>query len=435
MIIASMMFVIGAALQLTGHVATFYVGCFLTGLGVGPITVIAPLYVPQIAPPQFRGRCIGIFEICYQLGGLMGFWINYGVNLHISGSSGVQWRIPVGMQLPLMLVFLAAIVFLPETPRFLIKTGSVDAATQVLSKLRNLDRTHEYIQQEVTDIRDELNIERTLMGANNEDSQLQTFKRQIKECTKRNILYRISIGVVTQFFGQLSGINGISYSSPRIFRSLGVQGKSAGLFATGIYGVVKAIAALIACGYLVDRIGRRTLLLAGASIMSFSNFFVGSYIKIGNQVKPMHRSAEEALQRVLSSIHLYVIGFVSSFAGVPFILASETVPISVRAISATLGAATQWIMNVVVSKATPYLITDIGHGTFFSFGSCFVGGIYVWFFVPETKSLPLEHMAVAFGHEDVVSDHRRLSNKEEEVGGVREIDETREPERGLPSRV
>jgi Sugar (and other) transporter len=88
-------------------------------------------------------------------------------------------------------------------------------------------------------------------------------------------------------------------------------------------------------------------------------------------------------------------------------LSSETVPINVRAISATLGASTQWLMNLVITKATPYMISSIGYGTFF-FGSCVVcGAFYIFsFFISETKGVPLEHIAVVFGHEDIVSAKR-----------------------------
>ncbi|KAL2203364.1 hypothetical protein CC79DRAFT_1390729 [Sarocladium strictum] len=169
--------------------------------------------------------------------------------------------------------------------------------------------------------------------------------------------------------------------------------------------------------------------------MTFSNFFVGPYIKIGNPSEDDAQISGGGIA-AYAFIYVYVIGFVSSFAGVPFILASENVPFSIRAISATLGAATQWIMNLVVTKATPYLITDIGYGTFFFFGSCIcLGVVYVWFFVPETKGVPLEHMAVAFGHEDLVSDHQRLSNKEEEVGRVCEVNSAKQPEREMATRL
>ncbi|KAL1873611.1 hypothetical protein VTK73DRAFT_798 [Phialemonium thermophilum] len=406
LIIASAVFSVGAALQLTGHIAELYPGRFLTGLGVGPLTVVVPLYISEISAPAFRGRCIGLFEVAYQLGGLLGFWINYGASLHIPASNPTQWRLPVAMQLPLIGVFFIGCIFLPETPRFLIKRNRFERAASVLSYLRNLDASHPYIQRELANIQDEVQMERTLMGVTADTSRMQVAKKTLRDCLRPKIAYRISVGLVTQFFGQLSGINGINYYSPEIFKSLGVVGTSTGLFATGIYGVVKFTTAFISYFFLVDRVGRKTLLLAGAAVMFVSHIFLGAYIKVAGPGTGGDAQITSGGIAACAFVYIYVIGFVSSFAGVPFILSAETVPINVRAISACLSGATQWLFNLVITKATPYLISSIGFGTFFFFaGWVLLGAVYVWFFVPETRGIPLEHMARAFGHEDNIQDH------------------------------
>lgn len=125
-------------------------------------------------------------------------------------------------------------------------------------------------------------------------------------------------------------------------------------------------------------------------------FFVGGYIEVS---KPAGADAKITSGGIAACafIYIYVIGFVMSYGGVPWILSSECVPLSVRSISATLGAATQWLFNLVISKSTSYMINSIGGGTFFFFGSFALAGmVYVWFFVPETREIPLEHMAEVF---------------------------------------
>ncbi|OIW32719.1 MFS quinate transporter QutD, partial [Coniochaeta ligniaria NRRL 30616] len=407
LLFSAMIFVVGAALQLTGHIETFYVGRFLTGLGVGPVTSVAPLYISEIAPPAFRGRCIGLFEIACQVGSLLGFWIAFGVSSHISASNSAQWRIPVGIQLPLISLFLLACIFLPETPRFLVKKSREDKGLEVLSRLRNLQPGHAYVQNEYNNIRDELQLERALMGYNDEDSTWQRLKKLARDCTRKEIAYRISVGVVTQLIGQLSGTNGINYYSPIIFRSLGVSGTRSGLFATGIYGVVKFVTVTTSLLFLVDRLGRRTLLLGGSVVMAFSLFFVGIYVRVAGVAGTGTNEVSITSGGIAACafIYIYVVGYMASFAGIPYILSSETVPIHVRAISSTLGAATQWLMNLVIAKSTPYMISSIGYGTFIFFAVCVVvGGVYVWFFLPETKGVPLEHMSAAFGYEDAIED-------------------------------
>ncbi|OBT97447.1 hypothetical protein VE01_04412 [Pseudogymnoascus verrucosus] len=202
---------------------------------------------------------------------------------------------------------------------------------------------------------------------------------------------------------QLSGINGMNYFSPLIFKSLGVTGTDTGLFATGIYGVVKSVSATISMLFLVDRIGRKTLLLSSCGIMSFSLFFVGAYVKITHPDGFTQQINSGAIAAI-AFIYIYSIGYASAFGGIPYILLSEAAPLNVRTVSATLGASMQWVMNLVITKATPYMISSIGYGTFFFFGSCVVcGWIYIFIWAPETKGVSLEHMAAAFGHDDVVA--------------------------------
>lgn len=410
-LIASAVFLVGSALQIIGNLPCFYVGRFLTGIGVGPLTVVCPLYISETAPAKLRGRFIGTFEIMYQIGGLLGFWVNYGCAQHISGTSPTQWRIPVSLQVPLAGILGLTCIFLPETPRWLAKRDLSEKALSVLSRLRGLSPDHDFVQKEMFDINAELRIERAALGVDADTSAYMRWKMRFSECVSPAMRRRISVGIITQMFGQLSGINGINYYSPTIFKSLGVVGTNTALFATGIYGVVKTITAIIAYFYIVDRLGRRTLLLSGAAIMAVSLFFIGGYIKIAKPVAAT--SADQQITKggiaACAFIYIYVIGFVSSFAGVPFILSSECVPLNIRAVSATLGAATQWLFNLVITKSTPYMVTSLGFGTFFFFGSCIiVGAVYVWFFVPETKGVALEHMARVFGKDDLVESERRI---------------------------
>jgi sugar porter (SP) family MFS transporter len=408
LIIPSILFLVGAAIELTGNIGTLYAGRLLTGLGLGPLTMVASLYVSEIAPAAFRGRCIGFFEIQIQLGALLGFWINYGVSLHISSLTATQWRVPISLQLPLISGLLIGSLFLPESPRFLLKKDNIEEAVATLARLRNLDATHPFIQQEVNDIRTEIQLERASSGIDVDSSHWTSIKAKLHECTRRDILHRISVGVMCQLIAQLSGINGMNYYSPLIFESLGVAGTSTSLFATGIYGVVKSASATLSMLLLVDRLGRRTLLLISSAIMIFSLFFVGAYVKIAHPGTDTENIRGGAIAAI-AFIYIYAIGYALAFGGVPYMLSSETVPINVRAISATLGASMQWLMNLVITKATPYMISSIGYGTFFFFGSCVVcGAIYIFLFVPETKGVPLEHMAAAFGYEDAVAIQEKM---------------------------
>lgn len=170
MIIPSIIFLVGAAIELVGNLESLYAGRLLTGLGLGPLTMVAPLYVSGIAPAALRGRFIGFFEIMIQLGALLGFGINCGVSINLSSSSAAQWRVPISLQIPLICALLLGSIFLLESPRFLMKKDNIEQATSTLCQLRNLNISHPLLQQELNDIHTEVQLERESMGDTRGDS-------------------------------------------------------------------------------------------------------------------------------------------------------------------------------------------------------------------------------------------------------------------------
>ncbi|KIX96426.1 uncharacterized protein Z520_07692 [Fonsecaea multimorphosa CBS 102226] len=431
LILSALLFAIGASIQLVPNIGSFYFGRFIAGVGVGPLTVVGPLYLSEVSPAPIRGRCVGFFEIAYQLAGMLGFWINYGVGLHMSPESDAQWRIPVAIQLVLVGLFLCGSVLLCESPRFLIKQDAQEEARKVLTRLRRLRPDDEYITREMHDIQAELQLERHLLGIDPTLSRWQNTRRRLAECVRPQIMRRISCGMLCQLVANLSGINGINYYSPTIFKTLGVVGTNTGLFATGVYGCVKFITSIISLFWLVDRLGRRFLLLSGTAVLVFSLFFVGSYVKIADPVAPADGAAKSISGGGIAAcafIYIYVIGYVTAYGGVPYILSSEAVPLNVRAISSALGAGTLWLTAIAITKATPYMITNIRYGVFYFFGSCsFLGAIAIYFWIPETRGVPLEHMATVFGYEDEVGPKQIHITEIKSVadhGQVVEIEET-----------
>lgn len=150
MLVAGLLFSIGVALQMVGHIGLLYGGRVLTGLGVGGSAMILPIYIAECAPAAIRGRLVGIFEVMLQIALVFGFWVNYGVNKNISPLGNTQWRIPVGVQLiPAGMLFIC-LSFMPESPRWLASKSKRTSALRSLSWIRNLPETHEYVQRELT---------------------------------------------------------------------------------------------------------------------------------------------------------------------------------------------------------------------------------------------------------------------------------------------
>jgi hypothetical protein len=224
-------------------------------------------------------------------------------------------------------------------------------------------------------------------------------------------------------FMQMAGSNAINFYSPRIFKQIGLSGTTTGLYATGIYGIVRFVAVCIAMLFIVDRFGRTKMLMYGSALMSACMWYIGAYVTVSS--RSTAASAAESTSTNISAggyaactlIYIYAIGFCFSWAGVPWIYCSEIFPLRIRAMGVALCTATHWLMNFVIARSVPYMITNIGGGTYFVFASFLVAAIgFVFFFVPETKGLSMESMDVLFGETRPEEGRSRYDVDEEKAG-------------------
>jgi hypothetical protein len=185
-----------------------------------------PVYIAETSPPSIRGRLVGIFEILSQGGGMCGFWINYAVNQTISKSTKTQWIVPLAIQLIPGVLLFTGTFWCPESPRWHAKQDNWEEAGMILSDIRNLPRDHPYINKELSEIREQI--------------ELQT-KRLFEKGTRN----RIVIGLLLMACQNLTGVNIITYYSPRIFETLGITGTDTKLFATGFYGIAKTLGMIV----------------------------------------------------------------------------------------------------------------------------------------------------------------------------------------------
>lgn len=206
-----------------------------------------------------RGRLVGIFEVCSQAGGMLGFWINYAVKSSIPDSTKTQWIVPLALQLAPGAVLFLGMFICPETPRFMAKQDNWEAAEKVLCHLRMLPADHPYIRRELADIREQAEF----MNAGH-----LTAKQQFKRLFQKGTRNRIAIGLILMCCQNMTGVNIITYYSPRIFQTLGITGTSTKLFATGFYGIAKTLGMIVFSLWLVEKVGRRKGLIYGAFVGS-----------------------------------------------------------------------------------------------------------------------------------------------------------------------
>ncbi|CEJ56450.1 hypothetical protein PMG11_02656 [Penicillium brasilianum] len=414
-------FIVGSIMQVAsaGNKPLMFVGRVLGGMGVGAASMLVPLYTAECAPPKIRGRLVGIYEIGVQVGTCMGFWINFGVEQHMAPTSA-QWMTPFALQLIPGGLLLIGLWFMPESPRWMAKAHGRSRVTEVLSLLRNLPGDHPDVQHEVDDILQQLELERAMSP----DGTLSS----VKELMQPGIRYRLFLGVVIMIFFQMAGSNAINYYSPRIFRSIGLTGSKTTLVSTGIYGIVRLVTVFFAMYFVVDRFGRKPMLIFGSIVMAISMWLIGAFVKIQSAEVKTGDSISGTSYAAAVFIYLFAVSFCFSWAGVPWIICSEIYPLQVRGVAVSICVATHWLFNFVIARSVPYMISNISFGTYFVFAACTTLSVpFVWLMIPETKGLSLEEVDLlfedrifslrprssSFGHE--VSDHKAAVEQVESV--------------------
>ncbi|MGZ3756875.1 MAG: sugar porter family MFS transporter [Mucilaginibacter sp.] len=342
---------LGAAVSTNVYMFMFF--RFVSGLSIGASSVVAPVYISEIAPPKYRGRMV----ISFQLNVVAGILIAYFSNYLLQGVGGVNdWRYMLGVVAIPSLVFSTLMLFTPETPRWLVLyKKDYEAAKKVLAI------TGEASDHIIQDIKNSVSSTKEALFT--------------KKFTRPLIL-----AFLIAFFNQMSGINAIIYFAPKVFEMAGI-GRDGALLSTVGIGVMNLIFTITGW-YLIDRFGRRTLMFIG----SFGYILSLSLIAIS------FNGADHSM------IVYYVFLFIASHAigqgAVIWVFLSELFPNSVRASGTSFGCLTHWAFAALVAQVFPYLATNVAGSYIFGFFAFMMvlQLLYVWLMMPETKGLALEDM-------------------------------------------
>jgi SP family arabinose:H+ symporter-like MFS transporter len=335
---------------------------FIGGLGIGGSSVLAPMYIAELAPAKLRGRLVGFFQFNVVLGILVAYFSNYLVGLSHLGAS--EWRWKFGIPAVPAVFFFLMLFGIPRSPRWLVKKGRIAEARDVLRLIGE-----ENYEQELQDIVQSIDTEHASSDA--------LFSRKYR----LPILLAVSIGM----FNQLSGINAILYYLNDIFKAAGFSTVSGDLQAVAIGGT-NLIFTMIAMS-IIDRVGRKTLLLVGS---------VGTALCLGGVAYIFLTARHEGLLVWL------LVGFIAFFAfsqgAVIWVYIGEVFPNQVRAKGQSLGSFSHWFMNGLISLTFPLLAASSGAYPFVFFSMMMVLQFFVVvFFYPETKGVSLEEMQRKLG--------------------------------------
>lgn len=363
-VLAVFYFVSALGSALAGTWIGFLIYRFIGGLAVGGASVVAPMYIAEISPARLRGRLVAVNQLNIVSGILLAFFSNYVVAQVVE--SGAAWRWMFGVEAAPAALFFALLWVIPQSPRWLARTGRPNEARAVLERLGEGD-----VDRELAEIVASVQAEAGRTG---------------ESLFQRRYAFPILLAWGIAMFNQLSGINALMYYAPRIFEMAGAAADDALLQAVAVGGtnLVFTVVAL----FIIDRLGRRPLMLVGS---------IGTAACLGLVAWAFY-SGGEIGGPVLAGLLGFIAFFAFSQGAVIWVFISEVFPNRVRSRGQALGSFTHWFMAAAVSWTFP-VVAEASGGHAFAFFSAMMllQLVLVWKVMPETKGLSLEELEVKLG--------------------------------------
>jgi sugar porter (SP) family MFS transporter len=364
-IIAAIVFTVGALLAaVSPSVGVLVAARFIIGLAVGSAALVVPLYLSEIAPTEVRGAIASLNQLMIVGGILIAFIVNA-----ILASSG-DWRLMLGLAAAPSLVLLVGMLFMPETPRYLVHSGEEETAHEVLEDLPGDERPEKRIE-EIREVEQE------------EDTGLRALWRAT--WVRPALLAATGLAV----FQQLVGINTIIYYAPTTLAGVGF-GKTSAIYLNLIIGVINVLMTVIAIR-IIDRVGRKPMLYAGVAGM------VGSLLVLGISLSVLatpHHPGDPAAIITLVCLTTFIASFAATWGPVVWVMIPEVLPLSVRGTAMGVAVFGNWAANFLVSQTFPPLLKGFGPGPVF-LGYAALGilaAVFVKTSIAETKGRSLEEI-------------------------------------------
>ena len=349
------------------------------GVGIGVVSIISPLYISEVAVAQYRGRLVSLYQLAVTIGFLGAYLVNYqllGYSMSNPDAStgwwnlifvSEVWRGMLGMETLPAIMFFIIIIFIPESPRWLILKGKEEKATNILERIYTSSKEALF---QLTETKSVLSSES---------------KSEWKLLLQPGIRKAVIIGVCIAMLGQFMGVNAVLYYGPSIFENAGLSGGDS-LFYQVLVGLVNTLTTVLAL-VIIDKVGRKKLVYYGVSGMVISLILIATYFIYGESWG-------------ISSIFLlifflfYVFCCAVSICAVVFVLLSEMYPTRVRGLAMSIAGFALWIGTYLIGQLTPWMLQNLTPaGTFILFAiMCVPYMLIVWKLVPETTGKSLEEI-------------------------------------------
>jgi len=359
MLVSAVLFFVSAiGCALPQSMLQFLIFRFVGGLGIGSASILAPLYIAEVSPARIRGALVSVNQMAIVTGILLAYFVNWA----FAGVGPSNWRWMYGMGALPAVIFFVLLLRVPESPRWLVKQSREDEALEVLSRVNDA----EMAAAEVRSIKETLLLE----GGSLAELFRPGFRRALL------------IAVVLAIFQQITGINAILYYAPRIFERAGFERISA-IGQSTIVGLVNMLFTIVAI-LLVDKVGRKPLLLIAAAGMGVSQCLLGAAFRIENF----------SGTGILLLILLYIAFFAMAMGPIVWVVMSEIFPTRMRGSAMAMATVALWVADFAVTLSFPVIADRLNESTAFWFYAlmCALDLIFMIFFLPETKGKTLEEI-------------------------------------------
>jgi MFS transporter, SP family, galactose:H+ symporter len=365
---AAGVFIVGALCSAAAPGVGVLVGArVVIGVAIGLASAAAPVYISEVAPPESRGRLVTFFQLAVTVGILVAYLIGLAFD-HIEGW---RWMLGLGCVPALGLAF--GMLRMPQSPRWLVMSGDDFAARATLAKIRVDDP--DTIDREIEEIKESL------------DEKPGAWSELLQPVVKAALV----VGVGLAILQQVTGINTVIYYAPTIVEYTGVNSSAGSILAAVGVGVINVAMTIVALR-LLDKLGRRPLLMVGVSGMVVSLFCLGAAFQVSGG------GSTAASIIAIGSLMVYVASFAISLGPIFWLLNAEIYPLSVRSKAAGVGTMANWTFNFIVSLTFLLLIEALGKsGAFWFYGAIGIVTLaFCWKLVPETKDKHLEDIQAYF---------------------------------------
>jgi sugar porter (SP) family MFS transporter len=363
----SIVFIAGAMICASAPSLTVLVaGRVVVGLGIGLASNTVPIYISEVSPPAARGWQVSLFQLAITIGILAAYLVDYAF-----AKSGA-WRWMLGLAAVPGAMLGTGMLFLPESPRWLARYLHPESARAVLVRIRGTQDVEPEFQE--------------ILGSLTHAEERGTWS----DLLHRNVRPALVVGIGLAIFQQVTGINTVIYYAPTIIQLAGLSSASAAILATAGIGLVNVLMTIVAM-LLIDRVGRRPLLLTGIAGMIVSLGVLGFVFRSGAQNAVTVRVA-------VITLMAYVTFFAISLGPIFWLLISEIFPLKIRGQAEGTAAGTNWVFNLLISITFLTLVELIGLArTFWLYGSLAIAAlVFCYYLVPETKGRSLEEIEASW---------------------------------------